>query len=170
MSLAPSFAQPAAPDLGTQRSAMAKLDWMVGAWEGQGWTLLPTGERVTFRQTEAIESRLSGGLLVIEGRGFSRPSPNAPEAMMFNAFAVVSYNYAAKAYAFRSYAMGHAATMEASVDENGVFVWSMKPPGRTIRYRIWRTPDGQWREVGEYSADAGKTWSHFFEMTLTKKP
>ncbi|MBL8557369.1 MAG: hypothetical protein JNM47_01500 [Hyphomonadaceae bacterium] len=80
-------ARPAGPDLATQQAAMARLSWMVGDWEGTGWIDMPGG-RQTFRQVERIEMRLSGSVMVIEGRSYA----GTPEALMFNALGVVSYD------------------------------------------------------------------------------
>jgi hypothetical protein len=163
--------RPGQPNISAQKSAMASLSWMVGDWEGQGWTLSPTGERLTFRQTEAVETRLDGALLLIEGRGYAPAAePGAPERLMFNAFAVVSFNDATRAYTFRSYAMGYANSFEAEVRDDGAFVWRIAPPGAPrMRYIITQPSLGVWCEIGERSTDNGETWTQFFEMRLTKK-
>lgn len=155
------------PNLAAQKAAMEKLAWLVGGWEGTGWTLLPSGERATFRQTETVEMRLDGRLMLIEGRGFD-PAPGGP--MVFNALAALSYSDAAGRYEFRSYAMGYAGTFEGEALDDGVFRWTMRPPGQIIRYTITRTPQGAWREVGERSVDGGAAWTLTHEMTLTRRP
>lgn len=168
---APGPARPGQPDIAAQKSAMAALSWMVGDWEGRGWTYTPSGERVTFRQTELVETRLDGALLLIEGRGYAPPADaQSPEQLMFNAFAVVSYNDIARAYTFRSYAMGYASSFEADVRADGAFVWRIAPPGGPrMRYTITQPSPGVWFEIGERSTDDGATWTQFFEMRLTRR-
>ena len=41
-------------------------------------------------------------------------------------------------------------------------------PGATVRYTM-KLADGAWSEIGERTADGGKTWNKFFEMALKKK-
>jgi len=161
----PPVARPAEPDLAAQRAAIAKLDWMVGAWEGAGWVDMGGG-RQTFRQTEAIERRLGDSLLLIEGRGYA----GTPETMAFNAVALVSFNDRTGKYNFRSHTRGYVTDATAEFMPDGSFRWTMTPPGMTIRYTITQPRPGAWNEVGERSSDAGATWTKFFEMNLMKKP
>jgi hypothetical protein len=147
---------------------------MEGQWEGAGWVILPSGQRAEFRQTEDVQFRLGGAILVIEGRGYSWPAADAPETLMFNAFAVVSFDEKARdpayPYVFRSYAMGYANSFPARIRADGGFEWRIAPPGApVIRYSMWQPEPGVWIEVGERSADAGATWTQTFEMRLTKK-
>lgn len=160
----PPTARPAEPDLAAQRAAIAKLDWMVGAWEGAGWVDMG-GARQTFRQTETIERRLGDSLLLVEGRGYA----GAPEVMAFNALALISFNDRTGKYNFRSHTRGYATDATAEFQPNGAFVWTMTPPGMTIRYTITQPQQGKWNEIGERSVDGGASWTKFFEMTLTKK-
>jgi hypothetical protein len=161
------------PDSAAQKAAMARLDWMIGAWEGEGWTLAPGGQRWTFRQTEQVESRLKGAILVIEGRGFppgALNEPLKPETIVFNAFAVISFDDRQGKYAFRSYAMGYANTFEAELTPNGAFIWRITPPsGPQMRYIMTNPSPDTWVEIGERSMDGGASWTQFFEMRLTRK-
>jgi len=157
--------RPAGPDLATQQAAMARLSWMVGDWEETGWLYMPGG-RQTFRQVEKIEMRLSGGVMVIEGRGYA----GKPEALMFNALGVVSYDDMKGEYGFRSWARGYFTDAKAEVLNGPQLRWTMTFPGMTIRYTIRQTPEGRWAEIGERSTDNGASWTQFFEMNLTKKP
>lgn len=160
----PAAARHVAPDLAAQKAAMARLDWLVGAWEGAGW-VDEAGGRQTFRQTEQVERRLDGALLLIEGRGYG----GTPEQLAFNALALVSFNDTTGAYSFRSHARGYATDARAEVRADGSLVWTMTPPGMIIRYTITQPRPGAWREIGERSVDNGASWTQFFEMALTKK-
>lgn len=157
--------RPPGPDRATQKAAIARLGWMVGNWEGSGWIDTPSGRR-SFRQTETVESRLSGDVIVVEGRGYA----GTPEALMFNALAVISYDDTAGKYAFRSWTQGHFTNAEANVLNGPALRWSMTFPDASIRYTITQPEPGKWNEVGERTTDGGATWTQFFEMNLTKKP
>lgn len=160
----------AGPNIAAQKAALGKLAWLEGRWEGAGWTILPNGERATFRQTEDVALRLGGAILVIEGRGYPTTGAMTPDTLLFNAFGVVSFDDQRGAYAFRSYAMGYASTFSASLRDDGAFEWRIAPPGAPqMRYVITQPEPGVWFEIGERSSDGGATWTQFFEMRLTKK-
>jgi hypothetical protein len=55
--------------IAAQRDAMTRLAYMDGVWKGPAWTILPSGEKHTFTQTERIGPFLDGSLKVVEGRG-----------------------------------------------------------------------------------------------------
>jgi hypothetical protein len=129
--------------------------------------VLGRGERHTFRQTESVQRKVDGAVLLIEGLGKSKDPENAG-ATIHNAFAVMSYDKNAKA--FRWYALranGDPVDTQAKVSEN-MLVWGMRnPSGGEIRFTIKLNEKGRWFEVGEFSRD-GKTWQKFFEMTLDR--
>lgn len=159
------------PGLTLQKEKIGEIAWLAGKWEGAGWMIAPTGERVTFRQTEDVQLRLDGTIMVIEGRGYAPSAAGGPESLMFNAFAVVSFNEFVRRYEFRSYAMGFANTFEAVMREDGAFEWRINPPNAPkMRYVITQPQPNVWFEIGERSTDGGATWTQFFEMRLTRTP
>jgi hypothetical protein len=159
--LGPAWSLAQAP-AAAEREAMKKLDFLVGEWKGEGWMEFAPGQRRTCRGTEVVQSKLGGQLLTIEGlfRG------QTGEAIVHNAFAVVSYDENAKRYRFQAHtARGGHEDAEAKVAD-GQLVWGMKVPQfGDVRYTIKRDDKGRWFEVGEVSRD-GKDWRKFFEMTL----
>jgi hypothetical protein len=148
------------------RAEMKKLDFMAGRWQGEGWIELGP-ERHTFRQTETIESKVDGLVMVVEGLGKDK-APGKENVVVHNAFAVVSYDGPAKQFRWRAFrADGLTLDVEARVSENSL-VWGFPAPrGGDIRFTIKLTEKGEWFEVGEFSQD-GKTWLKFFEMTLQR--
>src|ERR1043166_2462295 len=52
-----------------QRREMKKLDWWVGHWKGSGWIQMGPQGRQDFSQTEKIEAKLDGLVLVVGGVG-----------------------------------------------------------------------------------------------------
>lgn len=87
--------------IAAERQAMATLAVMDGVWRGPAWTILPSGQKHTITQTERIGPFLDGSIKVIEGRGYE------PDGRVgFNAFAIVSYDPATKAYSLHSHAQG----------------------------------------------------------------
>ncbi len=142
--------------------AMKKLDFLVGHWEGEGWSEYRPGQRHPFQSIEIVESKLGGELLLIEGLHKNG------EATVHHAFAMLSYDTRAGQYRFRSYLSGRGGgNFEAKAPEEGVMQWGMETPGGQIRYTITLNDAGQWFEVGEMSQD-GETWRQIFEMTLDR--
>lgn len=160
----PSLAQSAAPPA---TGEMKKLDFLVGRWRGEGWIMLGPNRRHTFRQTEEVERKAGGTVLLIEGLGKSTDPGNAG-ATVHSAFAVVSYDRDAKVFRWRAFrADGSSVDAEATVSEN-TLVWGFRDPrGGSVRFTVRLNEKGQWFEVGEMSRD-GQTWMKFFEMTLNR--
>jgi hypothetical protein len=48
---------------------MRKLDWMAGDWKGEAVVRMGPGEPQRIQQTERIQSKLGGKVLLIEGQG-----------------------------------------------------------------------------------------------------
>lgn len=160
------LASAAQTPLSPQQAEMKKLDFLVGQWQGEGWIMLGPGQRHTFRQTENVQRKVDGTVLLIEGVGKSK-DPKNEGAIIHNAFAIITYDNSAKA--FRWYAVRANADpvdTQLKVSEK-TFIWGMTNQGGEIRFTIKINEKGQWFEVGEFSRD-GKTWQKFFEMTLER--
>jgi hypothetical protein len=123
------------------------------------------GPKEEFSQTEIVEWKLGGGLLLIEGIGKTR-APEAKET--HHAFAVVSFDPMGKKYRFSSYIVGRPPLdVEPKFGPN-TMTWEFEPqPGSHIRYTT-TVSEVTWHEIGEFSRD-GTSWSQFFEMTLKKQ-
>ncbi|HMV46461.1 MAG TPA: hypothetical protein PLD20_15425 [Blastocatellia bacterium] len=148
---------------------MKKPAFLIGDWHGEGWIEMGPGKRSTFKQTETVQSKLNGTVLIVEGLGKGKIGNTGEEGVIHNALAVISYDAAAKKYQFRAFrADGNYIDAAATVGDKQL-VWGFRDPqrGTEIKYTIKLTDAGQWREVGEFSMD-GKQWRQFFEMTLQR--
>jgi hypothetical protein len=144
--------------LDAQREAMAKLAFMDGAWKGKVDTGTPAGALV---QTERVGSLLDGTVKLVEGRGHDFTGK-----VMFNAFAVISYDPVKRRYTMRSYAMGYAGDFPLTVRADG-FSWSHPAePGATMRYTA-TIGNGQWHEIGE-RVEANKPPVKVLDMKLRR--
>lgn len=146
--------------IASQREAMLRLAFMDGVWRGPAWTILPSGEKHSITQTERIGPFLDGSVKVIEGRGYE---PDGKVA--FNAFGIISYNPATRAYTLRSYAQGQVGDFVLKPSADG-YVWEIQAGPMTIRYTAI-IKDGAWREVGDRIMP-GKEPVRFFEMNLKR--
>jgi hypothetical protein len=108
--LVPQMAQPPrSPDLEAQRTAMRKLEFLVGTWTGEARITRGAGETTELVQTEEAGYKLDGLILVIEGIGSTR-SGVAP---VLQAFGVISYEDETKTY--RMLAFNDGRFLEANV-------------------------------------------------------
>jgi len=146
--------------MSAQTEAMATLAAMDGVWRGPAWTIHTDGVRHELVQTERIGPFLGGTIKVIEGRGYDENG-----SLSFNAFAVVSYDPAAKAYAMRSYAHGQSGDFVFTPTADG-YTWEVPAGPMTIRYTA-TIQDGVLHEVGDRIIP-GKDPVRFFEMTLQR--
>lgn len=159
----PAFAQ-APPNPATliaaQRDAMKVLARMDGVWRGDAWTILRSGEKHSITQTERIGPFLDSSIKVIEGRGYDTDGK-----VSFNAFGVISYDPAAKAYVLHSYAQGRSGDFPLTPTADG-YVWEIPAGPAKIRYTAVIKPDS-WREIGEQIVP-GREPVQFFEMNLKR--
>jgi hypothetical protein len=155
-----------APDRSAEvRAALEALPIAPGAWEGEAWYRRGPAEPDTVLQTERVETRLDGVVLLVEGIGRSK----AAGEVVHHAFATIGWDSSREAY-FMTAWLADGSVIEPSISfDDGVLVWGFQPPGGPrIRYRITAPEPGVWREDGEASMDDGATWFPFFGMTLTR--
>jgi hypothetical protein len=146
--------------IAAQRDAMLRLAYMDGVWRGPAWTILPSGEKHTFTQTERIGPFLDGSVKVIEGRGYD------PDGKVtFNAFGTISFNPATKVYMLHSHAMGNVGDFVLALASDG-YAWDIPAGPMTIHYTAV-IKDGAWSEVGDRIV-SGKDPVRFFEMNLKR--
>jgi hypothetical protein len=150
----------ARPDPGAliaaQRKAMIRFTSMDGVWRGPAWIILPSGEKITFTQTERVGPFLDGSIKVMEGRGYGPDGKTT-----FNAFGILSYNSTQQTYTLHSYAEGYVGDFVFRPSVNG-YSWDIPAGPMTIHYTA-QIEDGAWHEVGD-RLSPGKEPVRFFEM------
>lgn len=126
-----------------QKAAIAKLDKLRGEWRGTATITSPAGT-MKLIQTERAGPMLDGTVMVVEGRGTDEAGK-----LVFNAFAVISYDAATDQYSMTSWTDGRSGKFPFAVTDEG-FDWSVPlPNGATIRYSA-TLADGKWVEIGSY--------------------
>ena len=149
------------PRIAAQREAMAPLAYMDGVWRGPATTTRPSGEKHTIVQTERIGPFLGGTVKVLEGRGYG-----ADGQVSFNALGIISYDVDKKAFAMRSYALGHSGDFAVTLRSDG-FNWVIpQGPSAKIVYTATVTRE-TWHEVGDRVVE-GRDPVRFFEMKLNR--
>jgi hypothetical protein len=147
--------------IAAQAEAMKAFAAMDGVWRGPAWTLLPNGEKRHITQAERIGPFLGGSVKVIEGRGY-----NPDGTVGFNAFGIISFNPATKAYSIHSYALGRVGDFAFRPTAAG-YEWEVPAgPGAAIKYSA-TIKDGTLRETGDRIV-ADRAPLRIFEMELQR--
>jgi hypothetical protein len=141
--LAVSAAAQQEPNVAAQKEAMKKLAFLVGTWKGEA-TVYRQGGPIQVNQTEEVEYRLGGLVLLVQGTG---RSPATGE-VVFGALATISYDDVAKAYRFRSHNDGRFLDTEMKVPENG-FEWGYTAGPAKVTFRMKLNEKAEWAETGD---------------------
>jgi hypothetical protein len=162
-SLSLAAQQPASNSADVQREAMRKLSFLAGHWSGPVNIVRGPGEALHLTQTEDVEYKLDGLVLLVEGKG-----TGADGKVQFSALATIAYDDASQTYRFRAYHDGHYLDTELSVPANG-FSWSFMAGPAHIVNTMHLTGKGEWEEVTE--ATVGSNPPHrSVDMLLQRLP
>ncbi|MGE4182494.1 MAG: hypothetical protein AB7J34_21935 [Limisphaerales bacterium] len=131
------------PDTAAHRTAMEKLKFLVGKWRGEAVVTSADGKLITLVQTEDVSYRLDGLILQIEGVG-----TNSSGQVVFNAFAIVSYDQSTGGYRIRAWNAGRFVETELNVDDNG-FRWGFQHGSLSVTNRMTVDSMGRWSETSE---------------------
>jgi hypothetical protein len=161
--IAPAQAPPSAT---VGREAMAKLSKMVGRWEGEATVQLGPGQTHKVKQSEHVQSKLDGNVLLVEGTGHEK-GEDGKEKVVFQALAVCTFDPTSKSYKFHAFRdNGMSTVASAEVTDTGL-IWGFEDGrGGKIRYTITLTDD-TWSEYGEYLME-GQPARKFFDMTVKR--
>ena len=155
--------QPASSSVEAQREAMRKVSFLSGHWSGPVTIVRGTGEPLHLTQTENVEYKLDGLVLLIEGR-----STSASGKVMFSALATIAYDDASRSYRFRAYNDGHYLDTKLSVLDHG-FSWGFTSGPAHIVNHMQLTAKGEWNEFTEVTV--GSAAPHrSVEMLLQHQP
>jgi hypothetical protein len=135
-------AQPPDP-LILQREAMRKLSFLAGHWSGPVTIVRGPGETLHLTQTEDVDYKLDGLVLLVQGTGTS-----ADGKTQFSALATIAFDEASRTYRFRAYNDGHYLDTELSVHDNG-FSWGFSAGAAHIVNTMHLAAHGEWNEVTE---------------------
>jgi hypothetical protein len=150
---------------------MSKLDFMVGVWEGEGSMRLGPGDPVAARVVERVQPKLGGTVLQVEGEGKTGSPGSADEKIVHQALGLITFDPESKTHRMLAFKRdGKRVEVPIIIGEKSIEWGFDDPRAGKIRYRMRVDEKGRWLETGDMSRDEGKTWSPFFQMTLTKKP
>jgi hypothetical protein len=146
---------------------MRKLDFLLGAWEGEGWMDFGPGQRRAVKVKESVQGKAEGSVLTLEGLGKAKPPGKDEEAVVHNAFGLIWRDAEAQRFRMLSWRAGRAMDADITVGEKSL-IWGFRDQrSGQIRFTIKLDEDGRWFEIGEISRD-GTSWNKFFEMRLKR--
>ncbi|SRR5258708_6286869 len=141
VSLSLAAQQPVSDSADVQREAMRKLSFLAGRWSGPITIFRGPSEALHLTQTEDVDYKLDGLVLLVQGK-----STSADGKVLFSALATISYDDASRTYRFRAYHDGHYLDTELSVPAKG-FSWSFTAGSAHIVNTMHLTGKGEWDEV-----------------------
>ena len=141
---------PRIPDLNAQREAMQKLDFLVGIWSGEARVLRGPNQWLDLRQTEEVQFKLGGLVLIIEGVGRSR----SDDQVVLQALGIVTFDDETATYSMRAFNDGRFLESEVKLLENKAIGWGfVVDPYRTSS--VLRINErGEWTEIAELTIGA----------------
>jgi hypothetical protein len=145
LSLPAAAQRPVPNSADIQREAMHKLAFLVGRWSGPVTITQGPGESLHLTQSEDVQYKLGGLVLLIEGK-----STSAGGKVRFSALATISFDDATRTYRIRAYNNGHYLDTELSILADG-FSWGFPAgPGRIVN-TMHLTAKGEWQEVTDFT-------------------
>jgi hypothetical protein len=120
---------------------MKKVSFMAGKWSGDATVQRGPGGPIKLRQSEDIQYRLDGLVMIIEGTGRDIESGK----VLFNALAVVNYDDVKKQYRIRAYNDGRQVDAELEVSDHG-FAWGFASGPAQVRNVMILNDKNEWAE------------------------
>ncbi len=162
-SLSFALAAQAPPSTEAQHQAMQKLAFLAGRWSGPITIVRGPGEPLKAVQSEDVQFKLDGLVLLVEGK-----STNPDGTVSFRALATISYDDASRTYRFRAYHEGRYVDTELAVTGNG-FSWSYPAGPAHVVNAMHLTDKGEWQESTEVDMGSGPP-RKVVDMLLNRQP
>ncbi len=146
-----------------QRAAMHRLAFLAGHWSGPVTVVRGPGEPLSLTQTENVEYKLDGLVMLLEGQ-----STGADGKPQFQALATIAYDDATHTYRFRAYHGGHYLDTKLNVFADG-FSWGFAAGPAQVTNTMHLTAQGKWQETTEV-AMGGNPPRPSVKMLLARQP
>jgi hypothetical protein len=141
---------------------MKKLEFLVGKWSGPASIQRGPGEALKLIQSEDVQMKMDGLLLLVEGTG-----RDSTGKVLFRALATISYDETTSSYRFRAFNEGRFLDTELRVAVNG-FEWGYTAGPLRVSNKMTLTDKGAWSETTE-SVYASTPPRRSVEMTLERQ-
>ncbi|MBV9157600.1 MAG: hypothetical protein JO097_15150 [Acidobacteriaceae bacterium] len=136
---------PRAPNVEAQRSAMKKLEFLVGDWSGEATILRAPGQFAEMTQTESAQFKVDGLVLIVEGVG--RTKTDGKPALQ--ALGLISFEDETGTYRMRAFNDGRWLETEVKLLEGKSISWSFALGAFKTTTVLRINESGEWTEHGE---------------------
>jgi len=134
------------PDVAAQRSAMRKLDFLIGKWSGEASVLRGPGPLVELVQTEEASFKLDGLLLMIEGVGRTK----SDGTLALQALGLISYDDELNTYRMRAFNDGRWLESDVELaEEQHSISWGFTIGEIRTKSILRLNEKGEWTELAE---------------------
>jgi len=133
------------PNLEAQRAAMKRFNFLVGTWTGEARLLRGPGEWVELNQSEVVQYKLDGLILVIEGVGRRKSDGQA----VLQALGIVSFDDESGKYHMRAFNDGRFLETELKLLGDGAMSWGFTLGQISTRSVLRINESGDWTELAE---------------------
>lgn len=155
--------QPPSNGSDVQREAMRKLAFLAGHWSGPVTIVRGPGEPLHLTQSENVQYKLDGLVLLIEGK-----STGVDGKAQFQALATIAFDDASHTYRFRAYNDGRYLDTELTALADG-FSWGFTAGPAHIVNTMHLTTKGEWREATQVTVGSSPP-RHSVDMLLEHHP
>jgi hypothetical protein len=139
---------PRVPNLEEQREAIKKLGFLVGKWAGEARLLRGPTESVELIQTEEVQYKLDGLIVVIEGVGRTKSGAQP----LLQAFGIISYDDETGTYCLRAFNDGrYLETPLKLLEEGKGMTWGFALGEIRTNSVLRINEHGEWTELAEIS-------------------
>jgi hypothetical protein len=152
---------PAQKNVSEQREAMRKLSFLSGRWSGPATIAVGPGRTLDLTQTENVQYKLDGLVLLVEGKG-----TNTDGKTVFRSLATIAYDNSSHTYRFRAYNDGHYVDTQLLFVPGG-FSWDFTAGPAHVINTMRLTGKGQWHELTQTAFGSGPPQTSL-EMTLSR--
>jgi hypothetical protein len=156
---------PRKPNVEAERTAMSKLQFLVGSWSGEARIWPGPSTFVELVQTEQVTYKLDGLLLTVEGVGKSKSDSKA----YLQAFGIISYDDEAGVYRMRAFNDGRWLESDVQLDEAGKTLhWGFTLGQIKTKSTLRMNENGEWTEVHEVAVGSEPS-RKFMEITVKRR-
>lgn len=146
------------------KTAIAKLGFLVGEWEGPGISFADDGAQTAYYDSEYVRFDLDGSLLLINAKG-----TRSDGTVSYQLHTVIYYDIESGQYIYTPHAGRTPRSFNCQLD--GATKLLCLNASADYRLTFQRLADGRWNEFGERlekNAGGGAgVWSKSFETILT---
>ena len=141
---------------------MRKLEFLIGKWSGEARVQRGPSQTMEILQTEDVQSKLNGLVLLIEGVGRNKSDGK----VVFHALATVSFDDEDGTYEMRAFNDGRYVETQLKLADDGKgFTWGFVFGSVKTEYVMRLNEKGEWTEVGQYTMGSEPP-RKFVEMTV----